>query len=41
MFSMEVTEEGFKQLSDLVKWSTLAKCSARVLLDEMDLKLIK
>lgn len=39
--SMEVTEEGYQKLSDLIKHSIMARCSAKVLLDELSLKIIK
>jgi hypothetical protein len=41
MCTMEVTEEGFEKLSNLVKYSKISKCSAKSMLEEMNLKIIK
>jgi hypothetical protein len=41
MCSLDVTEEGFKKLTNLKKHSIMKNCAASVLLKEMDLKLIK
>jgi hypothetical protein len=39
--SLDVSEEGYNQLVNLKKHSIMSKCSASVLLEEMELKIIK